>query len=120
MAIRLNEEAYEQARQLVREGRLVCDARDAWSEHEPTPTDENAYLRTHGYRQYGRWFLAIDDAEPEDSKARYRFPYGDFRCVHRCAVLSIESRTAHVHVVLERAAAVLHEMIDGRGEHPRP
>jgi hypothetical protein len=34
----------------------------------------------------------MDDEKSEDTKARYKFPYGDFEKVHRCGVLSAESR----------------------------
>jgi hypothetical protein len=50
-----------------------------------------------------------------DTKGRYKFPFGDFKRVHRCAVLSAESRTGqYKHLDVERAAALLHEMIDGK------
>ena len=41
------------------------------------------------------------------------FPYGDFVDVHRCAVLSAESRAGqYKHYDIENAAAHLHGMID--------
>jgi len=57
--------------------------------------------------------LGIDDEHDEPTKQRYKFPYGDFKKVHRCAVLSAESRAGqYKHFDIERAAAHLHGMID--------
>jgi hypothetical protein len=39
---------------------------------------ENDFIREHGYGEYAKWHLGIDDAEAQDTKRRYRFPYGDF------------------------------------------
>jgi hypothetical protein len=35
--------------------------------------------------------LGIDTQHPGDTKGRYKFPFGDFNRVHRCAVLSAEA-----------------------------
>lgn len=114
MAVVLNEQAFEHAKRLVEEGRFVADERDAWSEHQPKARDENAFIERHGFREYGKWFLGIDDEKPEDRKGRYEFPYGDFEKVHRCGVLSAESRAGqYKHLDIENAAATLHGMIDG-------
>jgi hypothetical protein len=55
----------------------------------------------------------INDEKPEDTKGHYEFPYGDFKEVHRCGVLSAESRAGqYKHFDIENAAAHLHGMID--------
>jgi len=92
MAVRLNERAFEHAKSLVVDGRFVHDDRDAWSEHQPSAADENRFIEEHGFGEYGRWYLGIDDAEDEDNKGHYKFPYGDFDQVHRCGLLAAESR----------------------------
>jgi len=57
--------------------------------------------------------LGIDDEQNEDTKQHYKFSYGDFTRVHRCAVLSGESRARqYKHFDFERAFAHLHGMID--------
>jgi hypothetical protein len=113
MAVRLNETALEHARSLIAQGKVVLDDRDAWSEHQPSAERENEFIRSHGFREYARWHLGVDDEHAEDSKARYKFPYGDFESVHRCAVISAESRAAqYKYHDIESAAAHLHGMID--------
>jgi hypothetical protein len=59
----------------------------------------------------GTW--GIDDERDKQTKKRYKFPYGDFRTVHRCGVLSAESRAGqYKHNDIEKAAAHLHGMIE--------
>jgi hypothetical protein len=113
MTVTLNQRGYDHAVQLINAGKVVLDDRDAWSEHQPSTADQNRYIEDHGFREYGRWFLGIDDSEDEDTKGRYKFPYGDFESVHRCGVLSAESRAGqYKHLDIERAAAHLHGMLD--------
>jgi hypothetical protein len=113
IAVKLSREAFEYALALIREGRVVVDDRDAWSEHQPSTQRENEFIRQHGFGEYGKWHLGSDDDEAEDIKERYKFPYGDFVNVHRCGVLSAESRAGqYKYQEIENAAAHLHGMID--------
>jgi hypothetical protein len=64
----------------------------SWSEHRPSAQAENEFIRLHGFPEYGKWYLGINDEKPEETKGHYEFPYGDFRDVHRCGLLSAESR----------------------------
>jgi hypothetical protein len=113
MAVKLNKRAYDHARELIGEGRVVLDERDAWSEHQPSAERENEFLRLHGFDEYGKWYLGIDDEQGEQTKGRYKFPYGDFEKVHRCAVLAAESRAGqYKYHDIENAAAHLHGMIE--------
>jgi hypothetical protein len=113
MATKLNRTAFEHAKSLIEGGQFVADVRDDWSEHQPSTQEENDFIREHGLQAYAKWHLGIDDEAPEDSKRRYKFPYGDFERVHRCALLAAESRAGqYKHFDIERAAAHLHGMID--------
>lgn len=94
MTVELNQAALEHARRLVERGDVVRDSRDAWSEDAPSTEEQNAYIEKHGYEAYGDWFLGVDDEKGEETKGRYSFPFGDFRKVHRCAVISLESRAS--------------------------
>jgi hypothetical protein len=99
---------------LVRAGKVVRDDRDAWSEHQPDTKTENAFIERHGFSEYARWHLGVDDAPPEESKRRYKFPYGDFKKVHRCGVITAEARAGqYKYADIERAAARIHTLIDG-------
>jgi hypothetical protein len=113
MAVKLHNPGYDHAKQLVEGGRVVLDDRDDWSEHQPSAAEENAFIDAHGYAAYGRWHLAVDDERPPDTKGRYKFPYGDFSDVHRCAILAAESRAGQrKYTDVELAAAHIHGMLE--------
>jgi hypothetical protein len=112
MAVKLNRKAYDHARSLIKADKVVVDERDDWSEHQPSAADENRFIEKHGFSEYGKWHLGIDDEQDEDTKARYKFPYGDFNNVHRCALLAAESRAGqYKYDDIEHAAHDLHGML---------
>lgn len=113
MAVRLNQAALKHARSLVRDGKVVRDERDDWSEHAPSADDENSFIEKHGWTDYGKWHLGVDEDHDRDTKQRYSFPYGDFAKVHRCGVISLESRAGQYdHDDVRDAAKKLLELID--------
>jgi hypothetical protein len=112
--VHLNQGGVEYAQELIKAGKVVYDERDQWSEHQPSAEAENEFIRRHGFGEYAKWHLGIDADEPEETKARYKIPYGDFTKVHRCGVLAAESRAGqYKYLDVERAAAHLHGMIEG-------
>ena len=120
MSVKLNRNAFAYAKELINEGRFVFDERDAWSEHQPSSEDENEFIQAHGFNEYARWHLGIDDAQDEQTKKSYKFPFGDFKKVHRCGLLSAESRAGqYKHLDIENAAAHLHGMIEAAGKLKR-
>jgi hypothetical protein len=120
MAVKLNRKGFEFAKELLSEGKVVRDDRDAWSEDQPSAERENEFIRVHGFEVYAKWHLGVDDEHPADTKGRYKFPFGDFKRAHRCAVISAESRAGqYKHSDIEAAAAHLHEMIDGKKHKAR-
>jgi hypothetical protein len=113
MAVKLNDRAFEHAKSVIIDGRFVYDDRDAWSEHQPSTDDENRLIEEHGYDEYARWYLGTDDEAREDTKARYKFPYGDFEKAHRCGLLAAESRAGQRRYLdIQLAVAHLHGMLD--------
>lgn len=44
-----------------KDGRIVLDERDDWSERQPTAELENECICEHGLAEYQRWYLGIDD-----------------------------------------------------------
>ena|SRR5690242_214276 len=113
MAPKINRRAFDYAKHLIVAGKFVKDDRDEWSEHQPTARDENEFIHEHGWSEYAKWHLGIDDSFAETTKRRYKFPYGDLQKVHRCALLSAEVRAGqYKYADIETAAAHLHGMID--------
>jgi len=111
--LKLNEEAFAFAVQLVKQGNFIADGKGAWSEHRPTTDEENEFIRLHGFSEYAKWHLGIDERYPENTKRRYKFPYGDFKNVHRSGVLALQARAAEYrYSEIENAAAQLRAMIE--------
>lgn len=84
MVVKLSQRAFDHARKMIKDGHVVIDERDAWSEHQPATQQENEFIEKHGYGEYGKWHLGIGDEKRENTKGRYKVPYGDFENVHRC------------------------------------
>ena len=121
MAVTLHRSALTHARNLIKQGKAVRDERDAWSEHQPSAAKENEFIRRNGWREYGQWHLGVDTAADEETKARYKFPCGDFSRVHRCAVISAESRAGqYKYLDIERAAAQLLRLLDAGSKRRAP
>lgn len=117
MTVRLNKEALTHARGLLGSGDVVHDERDDWSEHAASTDEENEFIEKNGMEEFARWHLGEDTDDTEGTKGRYRFPYGDFRKLHRCAVISAESRAAqHGHPEIEKAFKELLGGIDEKDE----
>ena len=111
--IELNREAFYFARTLIVTGHFVADKKGAWSKDHPTRAAENEFIRIYGFRDYAEWYLAADERHSPNSKARFKFPFGDFQNVHRCGLLAVKAR-AHEYGYreIEDAAARLLQMID--------
>jgi len=90
--IKLNETASTFAMELIKQGDVIADGQGAWTEHRPSAGEENEFIRVHGFAEYAKWHLGIDRRFSETSKRRYKFPYGDFKSVHRCGLLAAKAR----------------------------
>lgn len=113
MAAKLNPKAVTHARKLIKSGKVERDVRDDWSEHAPTADEENAYIDKHGFPAFAEWHLGHDDEQSAGTKGSVSFPFGDFKKIHRCAIISLESRAAqHGHDDIRDAAKKLLELMD--------
>ena len=110
--IKLNEDAFTFAARLIKEGHVIADGKGAWSKHRPSADEENQFIRNHGFTEYAKWHLGIDDQYPENTKRRYKFPYGDFKNVHRCGLLAAKARARpYGYTAIASAAAELERAI---------
>jgi len=117
MATTLNRDALKYAEQLIDNGDVVRDVRDDWSEHAASTDAENRFLEREGWDEFARWHLGIDRQESDETKGRFSFPMGDYKKVHRCAIISMESRAAQYdHDDIAKAAKRLLERIDAGEE----
>jgi len=106
--VKLNLAAFEHARALIRQGRFLADGKGSWAMHHPSRAAENEFIRVHGFTEYAKWHLGIDERQPENTKASYKFPFGDFENIHRCGLLAASGRSGRLgYRDVEAAAAKL-------------
>lgn len=110
---KVNDDGVAQAGKLIDSGKV--DTETDWSDAAPSTDEENRQIDKHGYRGYGDWHLAIDTDASEETKGRYRFPYGDFSKVNRAALIHAKQRASqNDHDEVVKAAGQLLERVDGR------
>ena len=107
----VNEAGVAQARHMIDARQYVL--RSTWGDVQPGTDEENAYLESHSWDEYGAWHLALTDGATDETKARFGFGYGDFRRVHRSALIACQFRAAEWHhKAIELAAHDLLQHLD--------
>ncbi len=107
----VNEAGVEHIRSLIDKKQYILDS--TWSDVQPDAQAQNAYLDRHSWSDYSGWHLGLTEGPAEDTKARYAFCVGDFRRVHRSAVIACVHRAAEWrHKAVERAAYDLLQHLD--------
>ncbi len=107
----VNPRAVARARRLIEARQYVLDS--DWGEIQPTADDENTFLDSHSWEEYAEWHLGLTDGATEETKARYAFVYGDFRRVHRSALIACVYRASEWrHKDVELAAHDLLQQLD--------
>lgn len=92
------------------------DTSTEWSEAAPGAQEENDQIERHGWDGYGEWHLAVDIDASEETKGRYRFPFGDFSRVNRAALIHAKQRASQNDhdQVAQAADELLRRLDDGR------
>jgi hypothetical protein len=107
----LNKKAVANIRKLIDAKQYVLDS--DWGEVQPKADDENAYLKNHDWHEYAAWHLGLTDGATDETKGRYAFVVGDFRRVHRSAIIASHYRAAEWrHKAIELAAHELLQVLD--------
>jgi hypothetical protein len=107
----LNKKAVANIRKLIEARQYVIDS--DWGEVQPRADDENAYLAKHAWDEYAAWHLGLTDGATDETKGRYAFVVGDFKRVHRSAIIASHYRAAEWrHKAVELAAHQLLQILD--------
>jgi hypothetical protein len=107
----LNDAAVAKARKLI-DGRQYVLNSD-WGAVQPKADDQNAFLENHTWDEYAQWHLGLTEGAQDKTKARYAFVYGDFRRVHRTALIACVYRASEWrHKDIEMAAHDLLQYLD--------
>jgi hypothetical protein len=107
----VNKRAVAHARRLIDARQIVLDSN--WGEVQPRADDENRFLKSHSWDEYALWHLGLTDGATDGTKARYAFVYGDFRRVHRTALIACVYRASEWrHKAIELAAHRLLQHLD--------
>ena len=84
-----------------------------WGARQPKADAQNAFLHRHSWTEYAGWHLALTEGAQDETKGRYAFVYGDFRRVHRSALIACVYRAAEWrHKAVELAAHDLLQHLD--------
>ncbi len=109
----VNRAAVAKARDLIEKRQYALDS--DWGNSQPSAEDENAFLEAHGWDEYAAWFLGLTEGANDETKARYGFVVGDFRRIHRSALIACVYRASEWnHKDVELAAHDLLQRLDAQ------
>jgi hypothetical protein len=107
----VNPAAVTRCRELIAAKQYVLDS--DWGEVQPRADDQNSYLERHSWEEYAAWHLGLTEDANDETKARYAFIVGDFRRVHRTALIACVYRASEWrHKQVELAAHDLLQELD--------
>jgi hypothetical protein len=107
----VNKDAVAKCRELIEAKQYVLDS--DWGELQPNAEAQNAFLDRHSWAEYAAWHLGLTVGANDETKARYAFVYGDFRRVHRTALIACVYRASEWrHKEVELAAHELLQLLD--------
>ncbi|HSU34777.1 MAG TPA: hypothetical protein VLJ88_03875 [Propionibacteriaceae bacterium] len=107
----VNADAVANCRRLIDAKQYVLDS--DWGDVQPGAEAQNAYLKKHSWAEYANWHLGLTVGASDETKARYAFVFGDFRRVHRTALIACVYRASEWrHKDVELAAHDLLQHLD--------
>ena len=107
---------YKVNRAGVAKARKLIDAhsyrvRSRWADAQPSADDQNAFLKSHDWAEYGAWHLGLTEGATDETKGRYAFVFGDFRRLHRMGLIACYYRAAeweHTDVMVAAHKLILY------------
>jgi hypothetical protein len=113
----LNKRAVKFAKDLIDRRQYALDT--DWGESQPAADEENRFLASHSWEDYVDWHLGLTDGATDGTKTRYAFVFGDFKRIHRTAIIACHFRAAEWrHKEIELAAHELLQYLDKKAPKP--
>jgi hypothetical protein len=107
----VNPVAVAHAEELIDKRQYVLNS--DWGDVAPNAQAQNSFLANHSWDEYAAWHLGLTDDATDETKARYAFVFGDFRRVHRTALIASVYRASEWrHKEVELAAHRLLQRLD--------
>jgi|SRR3954449_8750818 hypothetical protein len=107
----VNPDAVARCRELIERKQYVLDS--DWGDVQPNAEAQNAFLEHHSWGEYAAWHLGLTEGANDETKARHAFIFGDFRRVHRTALIASVYRASEWrHKQVELAAHDLLQELD--------
>ena len=107
----VNQAAVARCRELIEAQQYVLDSE--WGDAQPGAEAQNAFLKSHTWEEYAAWHLGLTEGARDETKARHAFVYGDFKRVHRTALIASVYRASEWrHKQVELAAHDLLQVLD--------
>ena len=109
----VNQAAVARCRELIAAQQYVLDS--DWGDAQPGAEAQNAFLKSHTWEEYAAWHLGLTEGARDETKARHAFVYGDFKRVHRTALIASVYRASEWrHKQVELAAHDLLQALDAK------
>lgn len=114
MRVTLNKKALDFAKEMIRQGKFSDKRGRADVVHSiPTSSLEDEFLKIHSWEDFGHWYLGVHHDRPENNRARYEFPIGDFQEIHRSDLLEVQKNAHYLNFNdIANGAKELVELID--------
>ena len=88
-SVQVNDKGLAHAKSLIESGKV-----DSTSKWGFVAADSDKILGDDNWTEYEKWFLAVDEAATEQTKERFKYPFGKNGKVYRSALRAIASRAA--------------------------
>ena len=76
-----------------------------------------AFIDENGWEAFAKWHVAYGTEASAETKSRYKFSFGDFRKLHRSALIAAKQRAgSEDYDEVQRAADSLLEMLPGEDD----
>ncbi len=115
MEITVNKKGKSHAMALVNSGKVDTDS--SWSFDKAADGDKLLGDKGVDWAEYAKWFMAEDAGAAENTKERYKYPFGKDGKVYRAGVIAAKQRAAtQGETDIEAAADAVLQKIDAKAK----